>query len=154
MPAQEFWWQRFHPVLRAVVAVAYFGSALAFIVFAVTPSFHDTSASRTTVPQEQASEVPTTDAEPPATQAPPEEEPVVLTGEDLYVMNCSSCHGASLEGGAGAELARGSEASEESDSRIFTRIRDGKDVMPAFGGPLSDDEIDLIVQYLRDFESD
>jgi hypothetical protein len=85
MPARGWWWQRFHPALRAIVAVAYFGTALAIIVYAVTPSFHTAPASRPDITQEQASGSTTTDAGPPLAEPPSEQdEPDVLTGGELY----------------------------------------------------------------------
>jgi mono/diheme cytochrome c family protein len=159
MPARGWWWQRFHPALRAIVAVAYFGTALAVIVYAVTPSFHTAPASRPDITQEQASGSTTTDAGPPLAEPPlaeppsEQDEPEVLTGGELYEINCSSCHGPSLEGGTGPELAAGSEAAEEPDSRVIARILDSKGVMSAFGGLLTDDEVDLIVEYLRELQN-
>ena len=152
MSSRGWWWQRLHPALRAVFALAYFGILVAVIVFAVNPSLRSDSADPTNVTQ--VNESVTTDppsTEPPSTDPPSdEEELVVLTGADLYEANCSSCHGSSLEGGVGPALAAGSEASEETDSRIIARIRDGKNAMPPFGGSLTDEQIELILEYLRE----
>ena len=154
MSSQGWWWQRVPPVLRVVLAVAYFGIALALITVAVTPSFRsDTSDPSDAVP---VSEPTNTETDPHSTDPPPtepsldeEEEAVALTGAQIYEASCASCHGASLQGGAGPELGAGSEAAEESDSRIIVRITDGKGTMPAFGGSLSDDQIELLLEFLR-----
>lgn len=74
-----------------------------------------------------------------------------LTGSELFTLGCASCHGYQLEGTEDIPaLGPGSDAAEESDSRLLRRIRDGKDEMPAFGGTLNEDQIDLVISYLRD----
>ncbi len=155
MSSRGWWWQRLHPALRAVLALAYFGTLILVIVVAVTPSLRSDS---TNVTDERVSESVTTEAEPPttdpaSTEPASDEEELVLTGGDLYQANCSSCHGASLEGGVGPALAAGSEASEETDSRIIARIRDGKNAMPPFAGSLTDEQIELILEYLRESDN-
>jgi len=138
-----------------LLAVAYFGIAVALIVVAVTPSLHSDSADPADATQDRVSEFVTTDTEPPATEAPAEEEEVVVvvTGADLYEDNCSSCHGSSLEGGVGPRLDAGSESAEETDSRLTARIHDGKRAMPAFGGSMTDEQIELIVEFLRESQN-
>ena len=155
MSSRGWWWQRLHPALRVVLAVAYFGIAIALIVVAVTPSFHSDSAGPADATQDQVSEFVTTEAEPSSTEPPSEEEQsvVVLSGVDLYEDNCSSCHGSSLEGGVGPALDAGSEAAEETDSRLTAPIHDGKRAMPAFGGSLTDEQIELIVEFLRESQN-
>jgi mono/diheme cytochrome c family protein len=161
MSSRGWWWQRLHPALRAVLALAYFGTLIAVIAFAATPSLRSES---TNVTDEQVSESVTPEAEPSSTDpastdpastepASDEEELVVLTGADLYETNCASCHGSSAEGGVGPALAAGSEAAEETDSRIIARIRDGKNAMPPFAGSLTDEEIELILEYLRESDN-
>ena len=153
MSSRGWWWQRIHPALRVVLAVAYFGIAVAIIVVAVTPSFHSDSAPQADGTQE--SEPVATDAEPPSTEPPSTEEEAVavLTGAELYDTNCASCHGSSLEGGVGPRLDAGSESAEETDSRLTARIHDGKGAMPAFGGSLTDEQIDLLVEFLRESQN-
>jgi len=73
-----------------------------------------------------------------------------LTGRDLYTMGCSFCHGLDLAGtDIAPALGPGSDAEEESDSRLARRIREGEDEMPAFGNILTDDQIQLLVDYIR-----
>ncbi len=70
-------------------------------------------------------------------------------------MACSRCHGIDLEGieDTGPALGARSDAVEDSDSRLANRIREGKDEMPRFGSVLTDEQIDLIVSYLRDVQA-
>lgn len=76
-----------------------------------------------------------------------------LDGPQLFQMACSSCHGTSLEGGIGPELGRGSDAADDSDSRIASRISNGKDEMPSFSGSLSEAQIASIIDFLRQEQS-
>lgn len=76
-----------------------------------------------------------------------------LSGRDLYTMGCSFCHGLSLGGTEiGPALGPGSDAEEESDNRLAKRVREGKDEMPAFGTILTEDQIQLLVDYLREVQ--
>lgn len=74
-----------------------------------------------------------------------------LTGRETFLLGCSRCHGSGLEGtDNGPELGPGSDAVEESDARLIRQIRDGGDEMPRFGTVLSDEQMQLIVDYLRE----
>lgn len=76
-----------------------------------------------------------------------------LTGSELYIMGCAYCHGIDLEGtDLAPDLGPGSEAEEESDGRLARRISEGEDEMPAFGNILSDEQVDLLVVYVRDVQ--
>jgi len=74
-----------------------------------------------------------------------------LSGEDIYNMACARCHGIDQTGieDLGPDISRTSFALEESDEWLFERIHDGKDEMPRFGGVLVDDQINLIIAFLR-----
>jgi cbb3-type cytochrome c oxidase subunit III len=73
-----------------------------------------------------------------------------LTGRDLFTMGCAFCHGVDARGSdIGPDLGPGSEAEEDSNSRLTKRITEGKDEMPAFGNILTDAQIELLVGYLR-----
>lgn len=73
-----------------------------------------------------------------------------LTGSELFIMGCSYCHGLDLEGSELApDLGPGSEAEEESDRRLVRRITEGEDEMPSFGNILTEDQIQLLVDYIR-----
>ncbi len=78
-----------------------------------------------------------------------------LSGRDLFTMGCSYCHGLDLAGTEIApDLGPGSDAEEESDNRLAKRIREGKEEMPSFGNILTEEQIDLLVEYLREVQSD
>ncbi|MGH9871257.1 MAG: c-type cytochrome [Pyrinomonadaceae bacterium] len=75
---------------------------------------------------------------------------------ELYSRNCVSCHG--RDGRAKTLKARRNHArnisdaewqDRVSDERIFNSIMNGKGKMPAFGQKISEQEIDLLVTYVR-----
>ncbi len=90
-------------------------------------------------------------------------------GRELYMANCASCHGANLEGQPnwmtrnenGRLPAPPHDASghtwHHSDKQLFTITKFGLQAispgyesdMPAFEDKLTDDEIRLILQYIR-----
>jgi cytochrome c oxidase cbb3-type subunit 3 len=77
-----------------------------------------------------------------------------LTGREIFNMACASCHGVDLRGGEDIpSLGPRSDAAEESDSRLESRISDGKEQMPAFGGTLTPEQIQLVIQYLRSIQT-
>ncbi len=77
-----------------------------------------------------------------------------LSGRDLYTMGCAYCHGLGLEGTEIApDLGPGSDAAEESDGRLARQIEEGEDEMPAFGNILTDEQIQRIIEYLRDVQA-
>lgn len=95
------------------------------------------------------------DAEPnPSWRTPLADEN--LTGRDLYVLGCARCHGTDLGGreDSGPDIGPGSDAVEDSDARIAKRIREGKKEMPKFGRILTDEQIDLVVAYLREVQAE
>ncbi|MEA1902483.1 MAG: c-type cytochrome [Actinomycetota bacterium] len=76
-----------------------------------------------------------------------------LTGSELFIMGCAYCHGPNLEGTELApDLGPGSEAEEESDSRLAKRITEGEDEMPSYGNILSEEQIELLVGYIREVQ--
>ncbi len=78
-----------------------------------------------------------------------------LTGRELYNLACAGCHGVDLSGDEEEDipdLGPGSDATEESDPRLTKQIREGEDEMPSFGGTLTDDQIQLIIEYLREVQ--
>jgi cytochrome c oxidase cbb3-type subunit 3 len=77
-----------------------------------------------------------------------------LTGHELFNLACAACHGLHLEGGEVApDLGPGSGAVEESDERLALQITQGDEEMPAFGGTLDEDQIRLIVEFLREAQN-
>lgn len=90
-------------------------------------------------------------------------------GRELYLANCASCHGASLEGqpdwmkrkADGRLPAPPHDASghtwHHSDAQLFLIIKEGLSAiapgyesdMPAFGGKLTDAEIIEVLKYIK-----
>lgn len=57
---------------------------------------------------------------------------------------CISCHGGDLTGGFGPSLHGLSESKDE----IHDIIKNGQGGMPAFGGKISDEQIDQLAEYI------
>jgi mono/diheme cytochrome c family protein len=82
----------------------------------------------------------------------------IVRGRQLYVDNCTSCHGTRGEGGAGPALNNKVLLAKASDLVLFATIRAGRPntIMPAWGqdngGPLTDEDIQNIVAFLRAWE--
>lgn len=77
-----------------------------------------------------------------------------LSGRETFLLGCSRCHGTDLAGtDDGPDLGPGSEAAEDSDTRLIRQIRDGGDEMPRFGTILTEDQMQAIVDYLREEQS-
>jgi mono/diheme cytochrome c family protein len=75
-----------------------------------------------------------------------------LTGEQLFVLACSRCHGVDRTGDEEQgipSLAPGSASLENADIFIYSRINEGYKLMPRFGRILTDDQIESIIAYLR-----
>ncbi len=69
-----------------------------------------------------------------------------LTGELIYVNNCSICHGETGDlGAAGAKPLSKSTLDKE---QIVTRIKKGINSMPPFEGRLSDSEIERVEEHI------
>jgi mono/diheme cytochrome c family protein len=79
-------------------------------------------------------------------------EDTSLSGQDLYVLACSVCHGVGLTGNPGLgypDISQGSITQQESDEWIMARIADGYRGMPRFGRILTEDQIAAIVTFMR-----
>ena len=76
----------------------------------------------------------------------PTPDVAIKKGRVLFLNSCAHCHGEDLRGDEGPDL----HDLEISDRRIFNVIKRGiKGEMPAFSKKLSDDEISLLLNYLR-----
>jgi mono/diheme cytochrome c family protein len=77
-----------------------------------------------------------------------------LSGEDLYGLACSRCHGIDRSGveDLGPDLGPDSFALEESDEWLADRIVNGRNEMPRFGRVLTTDQVDMLVAFLRGVE--
>ena len=79
-------------------------------------------------------------------------------GRELFVDNCTSCHGTRGEGGLGPALNNKILLTNASDEVLVETIRAGRPntTMPAWaqmnGGPLTDEDIRYIVSFLRAWE--
>lgn len=76
----------------------------------------------------------------------------VFNGKEVYTKECMSCHGEDGTGKMpGLPNFKEGQALYNTDDRLMQIIRDGKGVMPSFGGLLTDDEISDVTAYLRTF---
>jgi mono/diheme cytochrome c family protein len=73
----------------------------------------------------------------------------LLTGVEVYIGRCATCHGAGGEGGVGSSLLNTELTVNEIVSRIYGGHDDG---MPAFEGVLDPDEVQNVARYVRDLE--
>lgn len=82
----------------------------------------------------------------------------VLLGRQIYVANCTSCHGTRGEGGVGPALNDKTVLSKGTDEVFAGYIAVGRPntLMPAWsqqhGGPLTDEDIRNVVAFLRAWE--
>lgn len=95
--------------------------------------------------------------ETPTNPFPPSAESIAV-GQELYVEQCQTCHGASGlgdgSGGAGLEPPPADlvyHVPLHPDDELFTTIVEGKasTAMPAFGEQLSEEQIWHLINYLR-----
>ncbi len=81
-----------------------------------------------------------------------------MRGRELYVDNCTSCHGTRGEGGLGPALNNKTLLKNASDPVLIMTINAGRPntTMPAWGqnngGPLTDEDIRQVVEFLRAWE--
>jgi mono/diheme cytochrome c family protein len=79
---------------------------------------------------------------------PPED----ATGVEIYSMLCANCHGDDLEGGIGPPLGPGSNSSDRPDSFLETTIEHGRGRMPSFESSLDEDQLDRLIDYIREVQ--
>jgi mono/diheme cytochrome c family protein len=86
------------------------------------------------------------------------EEERIKHGREIYAEQCSTCHGIQGEGGIGTTLNNKALLKNTFDEVFFSVIRSGvpSTQMPAwsvdFGGPLTDEEIRSVVDFMRAWE--
>ncbi len=69
-------------------------------------------------------------------------------GENLYILNCASCHGE--DGKLGSSGAKDLSVSKLNDKQIEQIIRKGKNAMPSQEAILETDEnIKLVIEHLK-----
>ncbi|MEP6621628.1 MAG: c-type cytochrome [bacterium] len=78
----------------------------------------------------------------------------IATGAKLFVSyNCVDCHGADGSGAMGPSLADGRWHFGGANAEVFESIYQGRpEGMPAWGSLISDDQIWLLVSYVRSLE--
>ena len=74
-----------------------------------------------------------------------------LTGQELFILGCSRCHGVDLGGNedVAPDISVTSFTQMEDDEFIIGRITDGYKLMPRFGRILTDEQIASIVVFMR-----
>ena len=75
------------------------------------------------------------------------------TGEEIYAQLCARCHGADLSGGVGPPLDSGSNAAGETDEYLEFTILNGRGRMPSFSNSLDDAQLDRLVDYIREVQT-
>jgi mono/diheme cytochrome c family protein len=68
-------------------------------------------------------------------------------GKDLYMHNCSTCHGET--GDRGRFGAKDLRKSILPDSSIILQMQNGRKIMPSFRKRLSPDEMNEIMHYIK-----
>ncbi len=68
------------------------------------------------------------------------------SGEQLYAVNCSACHGAMGEGGSGPAVAGNAKAADAAN--VQNIITYGRGMMPGFSATLSPEQIEAVAQYV------
>ena len=75
--------------------------------------------------------------------------PADATGSEVFDSICARCHGKDLAGGIGPSLGSASEAAQMTDEFYRFTIIHGLGRMPSFRSELSDEQIDRVIQYIR-----
>ncbi len=79
------------------------------------------------------------------------EDTELVTGREVYVRNCVACHGTAGQGGTGPKLSDGVVIERYPDVQDHIDvIVNGRNQMPAYGGKLTDEEIEAVVRYNRE----
>lgn len=90
-----------------------------------------------------------------------EGDPTERAALALWGMRCASCHGETGRGdgpgkppgGALPDFSRAAYQSSRSDAELHAVIKNGRNMMPAFGDQLSDVGIDALVKHVRGLAS-
>ena len=79
------------------------------------------------------------------------DDPVLIEGRELYISNCSACHGLGGGGGRGSKLNEGRLEQRLPDpADQIDVVANGRNDMPAFSGRLTESEIEAVVRYTRE----
>jgi mono/diheme cytochrome c family protein len=71
----------------------------------------------------------------------------VLSGEEIYTINCIRCHGEDGDLGASGASALSTSTLSVADKKVL--VRNGKGNMTAFGNVLTDSQINSVVDYIE-----
>ena len=82
-------------------------------------------------------------------ELPPNADPELRLGQEIYRQRCQSCHGPSGGGGIGPSVRNVEERLD--DAAQIAVVVNGRKSMPRFDNVLSDDEIAAVVRYTREF---
>lgn len=75
-----------------------------------------------------------------------------FAGSSIYAQHCVSCHGGDGDGEvAGTPSFRGGRLLSKSPMQLRNTIKTGKDMMPAYQGILTEQQIDDVMEYIRTF---
>jgi mono/diheme cytochrome c family protein len=67
-------------------------------------------------------------------------------GEQLYALNCASCHGVQGQGGSGPAIAGNSRATDAAN--VQNIITYGRGTMPGFSATLTPEQIETLTQFV------
>lgn len=76
--------------------------------------------------------------------------PAAATGEQVYEQVCARCHAGDLSGGVGPAIGPGSNSAEQDDEFLRLTIRDGRGRMPSFRNTLTEEQIDRVIEHIRE----
>ncbi|MHB9150279.1 MAG: c-type cytochrome [Thermoleophilia bacterium] len=68
-----------------------------------------------------------------------------LAGSEIFASVCAACHGVDGTGNTGPDLTALSTLTKE---RIVDQVTNGGTSMPAYGGQMSAEEIDVVADYV------
>jgi mono/diheme cytochrome c family protein len=74
----------------------------------------------------------------------------LVEGREVWIANCTGCHGAAGSGGVGPRLAGSVVDRFPEIADQIEVVREGRGMMPAWGGRLTPDEIKAVVRYTRE----
>lgn len=76
--------------------------------------------------------------------------PQDATGEEIYSLLCANCHGPDLEGGLAPTLGPDSNSASRPDEFLEVSIIHGRGRMPSFSSSLSDEQVRLVIEFIRE----
>ena len=102
-------------------------------------------------PVEEPPEFETESSSEPEVAVPTPEPVPSLTGGQLFAIACASCHGSIGEGGVGPAFNSDEFQDSYDDQALFETISEGHSATPmvAWGESLSDEQLQLLVDYIR-----